>query len=117
MQVHEIYEEAGKYRQLEPQDCFDLIWEVDRDLYETLFLRSKSNNKVLPEKYIFGKDDKKEALIEDRFSKIYIYYILADYDMKVQDYENYAADMAVYNSMYQEYRALHRWNNRQAKDY
>lgn len=101
MTVLEIYEEINKNRQFsEPQEVYDYIWELDKNLYDHIFSRTNDIKINEPKPYKYDEDDDTQVLAEQKYKDIYKYYVVAKYDFMYQDTESYSNNMIMYNQLF-----------------
>lgn len=118
MKIIDIYEKINKYRQVtEPQEVFDQIWKLDNEIVKSLINNTEGIEPCKLSEYEYGKDDDRHVIAPKEYADMYMYYVMAYYDLLYQDTENYTNNQILFNNMYNEFAAEYRREHRTRSDH
>lgn len=80
--------------------------EVEGTIIDEVFNQAEGNN-IEFTKYV-ESDAEKELMIPERFSDIYLSYLLAKIDFHDEETENYNNDVLMYQATYEQFAAWYR---------
>ncbi len=117
MKVRDIYLEFIERRDMEISDSkiYELIWQLDAEMYDAVISRSIDCNVERPDVYIFGADDETEVLLSQKYKEMYINYISAYGNYEYKDDEAYSNDMILFNEQRTEFESEYLSNHRPKK--
>ncbi len=81
--------------------------EVEGTVVDEIFNRAEGNE-IEFDKYTYESDAERELMIPDRFSDIYISYLLAKVDFHDMETESYNNDVLMYQAAYEQFAAWYR---------
>ncbi len=67
------------------------------------WIRRKVWGEAATEAYQFPEDGDRELLVEAPWDQVYFYYACAIIDLRKRQYSDYANEMEMYNSLYEDY--------------
>lgn len=81
--------------------------EVEGTVTDEIINQADGNN-IEFKKYVYENDAEKELMIPERFSDIYLSYILAKIDFHDEETESYNNDALMYQATYEQFAAWYR---------
>ena len=84
--------------------------EVEGTVIDEIINRADGNN-IEFKKYAYENDAEKELMLPERFSDIYLSYLLAKINYYDEETESYNNDVLMYQATYEQYAAWYRSQN------
>ena len=112
MTVKEVLDTVDSLRQNEIGKADKLGWltDIESRIYEDIYLTHEHNGISFTDTEKIGTDDSTVLFVKRPFSEIYILFLCSLIDFYHAEYERYANDEALYETMYDEFCRY--WNAR-----
>ncbi len=105
MDLNEIMRRARSLRpelDLSISEWAEQIYALEKRIYKNIILKHETDI-TLPEWNFESFDFPDELIVEDEYADLYVYWVVAQYDLKRNETARYANSMAAFNNLYAQY--------------
>lgn len=108
MTIKELLEKVDRLKPsaFDSADKIAFLNEVEGVIYNNVIAISAGNTTIFTA-YKFPEDEEKTLLVPAPYDGLYYYYLCAKIDAENQEIESYSNNMALYNSLYEDFAAYY----------